>query len=423
LTATDADGLTAQDVFQLNVPRAADLHVVGTDGDDVLLGKSGNDLIEGRRGNDRLLGRGGNDLLLGGQGADTLIGGSGTNLFVGGKGNDLISTSGTNDIVLHNEGDGRDRIDVVPSNSSNRLTLSFGGGICAEDLEFKRSGKDLRVTLDDDGDNLTLRNWYDLTPANRPQLVVQTIGGDVRRYDVNAVVNRLAKSGAEAGDDWRRAGIVGRDASGDPQVIGGALALVYAKQGSLEGLTRAQQQAWLASAGFGSPQSVQVKSLGDSRDASQTGTASAEAPLTPPAGNPHHLELDRVGPDTDDSHRTSDPGPKPDPAAAIEARLAQSPHYDFETLMRTLAESPRRTNISIMMPADIAKQWAGLQRYASGLVNVDEAEHRQGAQMPTKPMDIFGGAGFGFEASIGAAHGGDRDLKTMQGLNEGFKRL
>jgi VCBS repeat-containing protein len=440
LTAADADGLTAQDVFQLNVPRAADLHLVGTNRDDVLVGKSGNDLIEGRGGNDRLLGHAGNDILIGGtgvdfldggadsdllegnQGADSLIGGGGTNLFVGGRGNDLISTSGTNDIVLYNEGDGRDRIDVAPSNPSNRLTLSFGGGIRAEDLELKRSGQDLKVALDD-GDSLTLRNWYDLTAATRPQLAVQTIGRDVRRYDLSAAVNKLAKSGAEAGDDWRRSAIADRDANGNPQIIGGALAFVYAKQGSLDSLSRAQQQAWLASAGFGSPQSVQVKSSGESRHSSQTGTGSAEAPLTPPAGDPPHLEPDRVGRDTDDSHRTSDPGPKPDTAAAIEARLARSPLYDFETLMRTLAESPGRGDTNIMISADIAKQWAALQRYASGLVNLEEAEHRQGALLPTKPMEIFGGAGFGFEASIGAAHGRDRDLKTMQGLSEGFKRL
>jgi hypothetical protein len=64
-----------------------------------------------------------------------------------------------------------------------------------------------------------------------------------------------------------------------------------------------------------------------------------------------------------------------------------------------------------------------LQRYVAGLADLEEAEHRQGALLPTRPTEIFGGAGFGFEASIGAVHGPDKDLKTMQGLSEGFKRL
>jgi hypothetical protein len=193
----------------------------------------------------------------------------------------------------------------------------------------------------------------------------------------------------------------------------------------LEGLTRAQQQAWLGSAGFGTPQSVDMRSSGESRDreSSQMGTASAEPQPAPAAGDSPRHEPDRAGRDTEDKHRAGDPGPKRDTAAAIEARLAHSPHYDFETLVRTLAEFRAAVDKETTTPADIAKQWAGLQRYVAGLADLEEAEHRQGVLLPTRPTEIFGGAGFGFEASIGAVHGPDKDLKTMQGLSEGFKRL
>lgn len=114
LTATDADGLSASDSFDLllrdvlrGTPRGETLAadpgrpawiealgghdtVFGSDGDDEINGGAGNDVLWGGRANDVLLGRNGNDVLRGGEGDDTLRGGDGDDVLTGGAGRDRL---------------------------------------------------------------------------------------------------------------------------------------------------------------------------------------------------------------------------------------------------------------------------------------------------------------------------------------------
>ncbi|WP_307731951.1 putative Ig domain-containing protein [Massilia antarctica] len=81
VTATDAGGLSASDVFDLAVQAKA-FDLTGTAGKDVLTGAAGNDKLHGMAGNDTLSGGEGNDLLDGGEGADRMEGGAGDDRYI-----------------------------------------------------------------------------------------------------------------------------------------------------------------------------------------------------------------------------------------------------------------------------------------------------------------------------------------------------
>lgn len=78
VTATDAGGLTASDVFTLSIAPKPPSTTVGTSGADSLTGGDGVDQLSGLGGNDVLAGLGGDDILDGGAGADRLDGGAGS---------------------------------------------------------------------------------------------------------------------------------------------------------------------------------------------------------------------------------------------------------------------------------------------------------------------------------------------------------
>lgn len=76
-----------------------EIHILGSEGPDVILGSpwnevlsgnGGNDVIRGRDNDDQMFGGQGNDELFGGKGDDTLFGGEGDDVIFGGPGNDLI---------------------------------------------------------------------------------------------------------------------------------------------------------------------------------------------------------------------------------------------------------------------------------------------------------------------------------------------
>lgn len=106
-TATDAVGTSAQTTFTL---RAADQHLVGGDGADVVTGASGQDVLDAGAGNDSLLGAAGNDTLNGGAGNDTLVGGSGDDSMAGGAGDDVYHVDSTLDRVWEASEEGSDHM-------------------------------------------------------------------------------------------------------------------------------------------------------------------------------------------------------------------------------------------------------------------------------------------------------------------------
>jgi hypothetical protein len=87
VTATDADGASVTDTFNLAVQNVIDgtlaaNSLVGTVFDDIINGYAGNDRIDGNDGEDVIDGGVGNDRLTGGVGKDTLTGGLGNDRFI-----------------------------------------------------------------------------------------------------------------------------------------------------------------------------------------------------------------------------------------------------------------------------------------------------------------------------------------------------
>ena len=123
--------------------------IVGDKNSQSLYGSSGSDVIYGDAGNDLLEGGNGNDTLIGGQGNDTLRGGYG------------------DDTYIFNKGDGVDYIEEYEGND----TIQFGEGITLKDLKFFRydsSGKSLYITVGDNGDAISIKNYFNDGNYSRP---------------------------------------------------------------------------------------------------------------------------------------------------------------------------------------------------------------------------------------------------------------
>ena len=111
----------------------------GNNGDNYLTGTEANDILIGNGGEDNLYGYGGNDLIYGGKGDDYLDGGSG------------------NDTYLYNQGDGLDTI----FDYDNHDKISFGEGICFEDLSFSLVNYNyLKITIKgDETQGIIIQNY------------------------------------------------------------------------------------------------------------------------------------------------------------------------------------------------------------------------------------------------------------------------
>ncbi|MDP3615704.1 MAG: calcium-binding protein, partial [Rubrivivax sp.] len=155
---------------------AADF-LYGMGGDDTIKGHGGHDYIEGNAGNDTLEGGSGHDTLLGGTGTDTLVGDAGTDRLLGGLGADIYSFSGAWGVDTIEDTDGLGRIEVegigeitgagalklvdgvwqspdkqltyMLDDSSNTLTIHFGGRADAIVIKGWTPAKSLGITLTD----------------------------------------------------------------------------------------------------------------------------------------------------------------------------------------------------------------------------------------------------------------------------------
>jgi Ca2+-binding RTX toxin-like protein len=126
VVATDEDGLTAADQFDLSI---APGQIIGTDGDDLLFGTAGHDWIFAAGGNDEVhgldgddvifgdftAGPWGNDTLYGGAGSDLLHGGGGDDLMIGGIGNDVYYVDSAGDVIVEYAGEGYDEVTSLVS--------------------------------------------------------------------------------------------------------------------------------------------------------------------------------------------------------------------------------------------------------------------------------------------------------------------
>jgi Ca2+-binding RTX toxin-like protein len=152
----------------------------GMDGNDTLWGDLGNDTLNGNNGNDLLQGGGGNDVLIdtvgnslldGGAGTDTLTGGAAREMLIGGTGADTLTTGGGADVIGFNKGDGAD---IVNASVGSDDTLSLGGGLAYSDLKLRKTGLDLILDANN-GDQITLKNWYETGVNNKSVLNLQVV--------------------------------------------------------------------------------------------------------------------------------------------------------------------------------------------------------------------------------------------------------
>ncbi|MBM3300254.1 MAG: hypothetical protein FJY85_09895 [Deltaproteobacteria bacterium] len=145
---------TAWDVTEIfaraYAPTEYDDYIYGTNGDDNLSGAGGNDTLYGQAGNDTVQGDSGADRLFGGPGADTVNGGTGNDTLEGGTGNDTY---------FFTRGSGQDTVVETDTTPGNIDTILLGEGILPADIRVERMRNDLRLTISDTADSITIKNW------------------------------------------------------------------------------------------------------------------------------------------------------------------------------------------------------------------------------------------------------------------------
>ena len=245
--------------FEVAAATGEDDLLLGTDADDVLDGLEGNDEIWAYEGNDLLAGGEGDDLLEGGPGANLLEGGAGfdslgqqdgpqRNLHIGGAGDDDTGTSdGGPTVVAFNAGDG---VDVVSAGTGQPLVLSLGGLTLGDMAGMRREFGSVILEFGT-GDALRLDGFYQ-EPARWPVGVLQVIGTDIRRYDLNAVIAAFDQAQEEDPESWSVNQALQDNllSVSTTHAFGGAIAYQYATTGSTGALSTAEKQAILGDADF-----------------------------------------------------------------------------------------------------------------------------------------------------------------------------
>lgn len=106
----------------------------------------------------------------------------------------------------------------------------------------------------------------------------------------------------------------------------------------------------------------------------------------------------------------------------VRAHLARPARFDFDVFLR---DSGRGAGKAPRSPGDVRRQWMAVESFAGFLGDYQDDGH--GAPeielFDRAPLAAAGGPhGFGFEASLGASRGPE-NLRSLEGLREGFARL
>ncbi|MBV6324889.1 beta strand repeat-containing protein [Duganella violaceipulchra] len=103
--------------------------------------------------------------LIGGTGAAALLAsfndtvltaGTAATLIAGGQGNDVITLGASASVLAYSLGGGHD---TVIAGSASHNVLSLGGGLSIADINFSRTGADLKLSFGGE-DSVLLQNWY-----------------------------------------------------------------------------------------------------------------------------------------------------------------------------------------------------------------------------------------------------------------------
>ena len=221
--AGDSNGVSSDDEV-INGTEAGDVLdgesgndlVRGYGGDDTLDGGAGNDLLFGAEGNDALSGGSGDDIISGGDGADSIhggdgvdtmqgdggddevTGGSGDDLLTGGVGNDSLDGGAGSDTYFFSAGDGADVIEHL-STSNGTDKLRFENGISPDDVSVLRNENDLLLTVGNDGDQVTVKGFFEGDGLTYKAIDEVVFSGDVS-WDVDHIKS-LALVGTESSDN------------------------------------------------------------------------------------------------------------------------------------------------------------------------------------------------------------------------------
>ena len=145
----------------------AEENMNGRGGNDKIYAGGGNDTVLGGDGDDYLYGEDGDDILQGESGNDYLIGGDGDDILTGGTGNDYLAGGNGADLYLFNKGFGHDTLDNIDADADGTApdVIRFGEEILTQNVELKRQGFDLIITVSyDDGseeDSVRILSYFD----------------------------------------------------------------------------------------------------------------------------------------------------------------------------------------------------------------------------------------------------------------------
>ncbi|KQU66712.1 hypothetical protein ASC75_08765 [Aminobacter sp. DSM 101952] len=171
--------------------------ITGTAANEYMLGLSANERLEGGAGNDTLIGGLGNDTLVGGAGADKYV-------FGAGHGMDTIVENGV---------------------AGEQDELTFGAGIDADELWFRKVGNDLVINVLGTDDQVTVQQWFS-APTTHTVEKIRSGDGQVLNYaKVDSLVAAMA--GFQPATGVSTSGVNANDLNvSDPGALGTVAAAV-----------------------------------------------------------------------------------------------------------------------------------------------------------------------------------------------------
>ncbi|MBI2994129.1 MAG: putative Ig domain-containing protein [Gammaproteobacteria bacterium] len=173
--------------------------MAGDAGDDSLEGGGGADSLQGGYGEDRLFGDDGDDRLFGDKDDDVLWGGQGDDILDGGEGNDILHGGAGDDVILFGRNRGNDVfLDVDPQAGDGLDVIAIEGGIGTWELELERAGSDLRISLADSQDSVTIQNWF----AYEDRTIDRIVFWHGLTWDADDIKAVLSGGGTSAADEY-----------------------------------------------------------------------------------------------------------------------------------------------------------------------------------------------------------------------------
>ena len=146
---------------------------------------------------DKLWGDGKANTLWGKDGQDELYGGAGDDRLEGGKDRDTLYLGGGSDTVVFGRGDGHDTVAADGFDADSTDKVVFGIGVKTEDLWFKESSGDLKISMVGTEDSLTLKGWFGAaSPAGRMDEFHLSGGEILVESRVHALVTAMTQAAA-----------------------------------------------------------------------------------------------------------------------------------------------------------------------------------------------------------------------------------